>query len=122
MTRGGMILLPTPTQINYNKIPLLILPVRSLRIILANTCLLPAIHGKNSELGRLYLKGIMQMDTVKAKKMYPDATFTMRVFWQCKKLQSTDAVHYNYVTTAKGVLENMSRVIMSLIFPPGQLS
>ena len=61
---------------------------------------------KNNELGRLYLKGIMQMDTVKAKKMYPDATFTMRVsFGSVKSYNPRDAVHYNYVTTAKGVLE-----------------
>jgi hypothetical protein len=61
---------------------------------------------KNNELGRLYLKGIMQMDTVKAKKMYPDATFTMRVsFGNVKSYNPRDAVHYNYVTTAKGVLE-----------------
>ncbi len=61
---------------------------------------------KNTELGRLYLKGIMQMDTVKAKKMYPDATFTMRVsFGNVKSYNPRDAVHYNYVTTAKGVLE-----------------
>jgi hypothetical protein len=52
------------------------------------------------------LKGIMQMDTVKAKKMYPDATFTMRVsFGNVKSYNPRDAVHYNYVTTAKGVLE-----------------
>ena len=61
---------------------------------------------KNNELGRLYLRGIMQMDTVKAKKMYPDATFTMRVsFGNVKSYNPRDAVHYNYVTTAKGVLE-----------------
>jgi len=61
---------------------------------------------KNSELGRLYLKGIMQMDTIKAKKMYPDATFTMRVsFGNVKSYNPRDAVRYNYVTTAKGVLE-----------------
>lgn len=61
---------------------------------------------KNNELGRLYLKGIMQMDTVKAKKMYPDATFTMRVtFGNVKSYNPRDAVHYNCVTTAKGVLE-----------------
>jgi len=61
---------------------------------------------KNNDLGRLYLKGIMQMDTVKAKKMYPDATFTMRVsFGNVKSYNPRDAVHYNYVTTAKGVLE-----------------
>jgi hypothetical protein len=60
----------------------------------------------NSDLGRLYLKGIMQMDTVKAKKMYPDATFTMRVsFGNVKSYSPRDAVHYNYVTTSKGVLE-----------------
>ena len=61
---------------------------------------------KNNELGRLYLKGIMQMDSVKAKKMYPDATFTMRVsFGNVKSYNPRDAVHYNYLTTAKGVLE-----------------
>jgi hypothetical protein len=61
---------------------------------------------KNNELGRLYLKGIMQMDTVKAKKMYPDATFTMRVsFGNVKSYNPRDAVHYDYITTAKGYLE-----------------
>jgi hypothetical protein len=60
----------------------------------------------NNELGRLYLKGIMQMDTVKAKKMYPDATFTMRVsFGNVKSYNPRDAVHYDYVCTMKGVLE-----------------
>ena len=61
---------------------------------------------KNNELGRLYLKGIMQMDTVKAKKMYPDATFTMRVsFGNVKSYNPRDAVHSDYITTAKGFLE-----------------
>jgi hypothetical protein len=61
---------------------------------------------KNNEFGRLYLKGIMQMDTAKAKKMYPDATFTMRVsFGNVKSYNPRDAVHYDYVTTMKGVLE-----------------
>jgi len=36
-------------------------------------------NAKNAEFGRIYLKGVIEMDTVKAKKMYPDATFTMRV-------------------------------------------
>ncbi|TAH04674.1 MAG: serine protease, partial [Sphingobacteriales bacterium] len=57
-------------------------------------------------LGRLYLKGILQMDTVKAKKMYPDATFTMRVsFGNIKSYEPRDAVKYDYVCTMKGVLE-----------------
>jgi hypothetical protein len=46
------------------------------------------------------------MDTVKAKKMYPDATFTMRVsFGSVKSYQPRDAVKYDYVTTMKGMLE-----------------
>ena len=58
------------------------------------------------ELGRLYLKGVMEMDTVKAKKMYPDATFTMRVsYGAVKSYRPRDAVYYDYVTTSKGILE-----------------
>jgi hypothetical protein len=61
---------------------------------------------KNAEYGRLYLKGIMEMDPVKAKKMYPDATFTMRVsFGNVKSYHPRDAVFYDYVTTSKGILE-----------------
>lgn len=61
---------------------------------------------KNAELGRLYLKGIMEMDPVKAKKMYPDATFTMRVsYGSVKSYRPRDAVFYDYVTTSKGILE-----------------
>ena len=61
---------------------------------------------KNNELGTLYLKGIMEMDTVKAKMMYPDATFTMRVsYGTVKSYRPRDAVFYDYVTTSKGLLE-----------------
>src|SRR5688572_7477384 len=61
---------------------------------------------KNNELGRLYLKGIMEMDTVKAKMMYPDATFTMRVsYGAVKSYRPRDAVYYDYVTTSKGLLQ-----------------
>jgi hypothetical protein len=61
---------------------------------------------KNAELGRLYMKGIMEMNPAKAKMMYPDATFTMRVsFGNVKSYNPRDAVHYDYVTTAKGILE-----------------
>lgn len=68
--------------------------------------MLQAFNIKNNEAGRLYLKGIMAMDTVKAKKMYPDATFTMRVsFGNVKSYQPKDAVKYDYVTTSKGMLE-----------------
>ncbi|RYY62305.1 MAG: S46 family peptidase [Chitinophagaceae bacterium] len=61
---------------------------------------------KNAEYGRLYLKGIMEMDTVKAKMMYPDATLTMRVsYGVVKPYKPADAVSYDYVTTSKGLLE-----------------
>ncbi|HJS53271.1 MAG TPA: S46 family peptidase [Chitinophagaceae bacterium] len=60
----------------------------------------------NNEYGRLYLKGIMEMDTVKAKKMYPDATFTMRVsFGNVKSYRPRDGVFYDYICTMSGVLQ-----------------
>ncbi len=63
-------------------------------------------NAKNMEYGRLYLKGIMEMDPVKAKMMYPDATFTMRVsYGAVKSYRPRDAVFYDYVTTSKGLLE-----------------
>ncbi|RYE13113.1 MAG: hypothetical protein EOP34_09520, partial [Rickettsiales bacterium] len=63
-------------------------------------------NAKNAEFGRLYLKGIMEMDPVKAKMMYPDATFTMRVsYGVVKSYRPRDGVFYDYVTTSKGLLE-----------------
>ena len=59
---------------------------------------------KNNEWGRLYLKGIMEMEP--GKVMYPDATFTMRVsYGKVAPYNPRDAVHYDYVTTMKGMLE-----------------
>jgi hypothetical protein len=61
---------------------------------------------RNAEYGRMYLKGIMEMDTIKAKMMYPDATFTMRVsFGNVKSYRPRDGVFYDYVCTMKGVLQ-----------------
>jgi hypothetical protein len=60
----------------------------------------------DAELGRLYLKGIMQMNPVAAKKMYPDANFTMRVsFGNVKSYAPRDAVKYDYVCTSQGFLQ-----------------
>ncbi len=59
---------------------------------------------RNNDLSRFYLKGIMQMDP--RKKMYPDATFTMRVtYGNVKSYSPRDAVKYEYVCTMSGVLE-----------------
>lgn len=61
---------------------------------------------KNNELGRIYLKGIMEMNPAKAKMMYPDATFTMRVsFGNVKSYKPRDAVFYDYVCTMTGILQ-----------------
>jgi hypothetical protein len=61
---------------------------------------------KNNELGRLYMKGIMEMNPAAVKKMYPDANFSMRVsYGNVKSYHPRDAVHYDYVTTSKGILE-----------------
>lgn len=61
---------------------------------------------KNNELGRLYLKGIMEMNPTAVKKMYPDANFSMRVsYGTVKSYSPRDAVFYNYFTTSKGILE-----------------
>ena len=65
---------------------------------------------KNNELGRLYLKGILEMDPEKAKKMYPDATFTMRVsFGNVKSYRPRDGVFYDYVCTMDGVLQKYKK-------------
>ncbi|MCW3118655.1 MAG: Peptidase [Chitinophagaceae bacterium] len=61
---------------------------------------------KNNDLGRIYLKGIREINPAKAKKMYPDGNFTMRVsFGNVKSYRPRDAVFYDYVTTSKGILE-----------------
>lgn len=57
----------------------------------------------NNDWGRLYLKGIMEMNPNKI--MYPDATFTMRLsYGKVASYSPRDAVHYDYVTTMTGML------------------
>ena len=63
-----------------------------------------AFTNQNIELGRLYLKGILQMN--QGKIMYPDANFTMRIsYGNIKSYQPQSAIKYDYVCTMKGVLE-----------------
>ncbi|MDB5202203.1 MAG: family peptidase [Ferruginibacter sp.] len=65
-----------------------------------------AFNAKNNELGRAYMKGIMEMNPEAVKKMYPDANFSMRVsYGNVKSYKPRDAVNYDYVTTSKGILE-----------------
>lgn len=63
-------------------------------------------NSRNADYGRIYLKGIMEMDPKRAAMMYPDATFTMRVsYGSVKSYRPRDGVFYDYVTTSKGLLE-----------------
>jgi hypothetical protein len=59
---------------------------------------------QNNDLGRIYLKGLLQMEP--NKKWYPDANFSMRLsYGQVKSYAPRDAVAYDYVCTMKGVME-----------------
>ena len=65
-----------------------------------------AFVNKNNELGKGYLKGIMEMNPAAVNKMYPDANFSMRVsYGNVKSYRPRDAVFYDYVCTSKGILE-----------------
>ncbi len=65
-----------------------------------------AFNNRNNELGRTYMKGMMEMNPTAAKKMYPDANSSMRVsFGNVKSYRPRDGVFYDYVCTSKGILE-----------------
>ena len=65
-----------------------------------------AFVSKNDELGKSYMKGIMEMNPAAASKMYPDANFSMRVsYGNVKSYKPRDAVAYDHVCTGKGILE-----------------
>lgn len=75
---------------------------------------------RNADWGRLYLKGIMEQNP--AKVMYPDATFTMRLsYGKVADYDPRDAVHYDYVTTMKGVLEKYKAGDYEFDLPAGYL-
>ena len=55
------------------------------------------------EAERLYIKGLMEMQT--ERNFYPDANFTMRLtYGSVEPYKGADAVNYNYVTTMDGVM------------------
>lgn len=65
-----------------------------------------AFNLKNNDLGRAYLKGIMEMNPEKKNKMYPDANFTMRVsYGNVKSYAPKDAVKYDIACTMKGAID-----------------
>jgi len=63
-----------------------------------------AFASQKNDLDRIYMKGVLQMNTGKA--LYPDANFTMRLSsGNVKSYRPRDAVFYDYVCTMKGVME-----------------
>ena len=77
---------------------------------------------KNNELGRLYLKGIMEMNPDQVKTMYPDANSTMRVsYGNVKSYHPRDATNYSYVTTMKGVVDKYVPGNYEFDLPPNYL-
>jgi len=53
---------------------------------------------------RLYIQGLKEMDSTTI--FYPDANFTMRMtYGKVGDYDPRDAVHYNYFTTLKGIME-----------------
>ncbi|MEO8415100.1 MAG: S46 family peptidase [Ginsengibacter sp.] len=77
---------------------------------------------KNNDLGRLYLKGIMEMNPSAVKKMYPDANFSMRVsYGKVKSYIPRDAVRYDYETTSKGILEKYIPGDYEFDLPPKEI-
>lgn len=58
----------------------------------------------DNNLGRIYLKGIAQMNPTQER--YPDATFTMRLsYGNVKNYRPRDAVFYDDVSTLTGMIE-----------------
>jgi hypothetical protein len=60
---------------------------------------------KNNDLGRMYMKGLFEMNPAKMNNTYPDANFTMRIsYGNVKSYKPKDAVFYDDVCTMSGVM------------------
>ena len=63
-----------------------------------------SLSASNDSLQRLYMRGLMDMQT--NKTFYPDANFTLRVaYGKVEGFAPQDAVYYNYFTTLEGIME-----------------
>jgi hypothetical protein len=77
---------------------------------------LGSVLGKLETTNSLYVKAIMEMR--KDQKLYPDANFTMRLtYGTIQDYYPRDAVHYNYITTLKGVMEKEDSTNEEFIVP-----
>ncbi|HEY4785410.1 MAG TPA: S46 family peptidase, partial [Bacteroidales bacterium] len=77
------------------------------------------VRGMEDDLNRgnrLYIEGLREME--KDKVFYPDANFTMRMtYGEVGDYDPRDAVHYNYFTTLKGVMEKEDTSNLDFIVP-----
>lgn len=65
---------------------------------------------------RLYIAGLREMNP--DKKYYPDANFTMRLsYGQILDYYPADAIHYDYSTTLKGVMEKEDPANWEFVVP-----
>jgi hypothetical protein len=67
-------------------------------------------------LNRLYIKGSMEKDA--GKFLYPDANFSMRLtYGTVCDYSPADAIHYNYFTTMKGIMEKEDTTNFEFVVP-----
>ena len=65
---------------------------------------------------RLFVRGLREMQPDKA--FYPDANSTMRLtYGPVGDYSAADAVHYDYITTAKGILQKKDNTNPEFVVP-----
>lgn len=75
------------------------------------------LNSKQKKAKRLYVRGIREMQPDKV--FYPDANSTLRfTYGKVLDYYPADAVHYDYVTTLKGVMEKEDPSNKEFIVPP----
>jgi hypothetical protein len=68
------------------------------------------------DLKRLYVQGCMEMDP--GRFLYPDANFTMRLtYGTVRDYDPSDAIHYDFLTTMKGIMEKEDSTNFEFIVP-----
>jgi hypothetical protein len=74
------------------------------------------LQNRINNLNRLYMKGRMEMDP--EKFLYPDADFTIRLsYGTVRDYLPREAVHYDYFTTLKGVMEKEDSTNFEFMVP-----
>jgi hypothetical protein len=96
-------------------------PIFMVTVSIANTYF--SVYGVLNEFeqriqrgNRQYISGVLEMN--KDKVYYPDANFTMRMsYGKVGDYYPRDAVHYNYFTTLKGIMEKEDSANWEFVVP-----